>query len=133
MRPLPQVRTVNVPRILVCDDTPDILEMVQLILQSEGYEVTTASCGREVLESVEAAVPDLVVLDLRMPGLDGLSVLRALTSRSGGGPPVVILSAKGRDEDRREALAVGARGYLVKPFTVGQLLSAVRAQLPGGG
>ena len=120
------------PRILVCDDTPDILEMVQLILQSEGYEVTTASRGQEVIDSVEAAVPDLVLLDLRMPGVDGLSVLRELTSRRGGGPPVLILSAKGRDEDRREALAGGARAYLVKPFTVGQLLSAVRAQLQGG-
>jgi DNA-binding response OmpR family regulator len=123
---------VKLPRILVCDDTPDILEMVQLILESEGYEVTTASRGQEVIDSVDAAFPDLVLLDLRMPGVDGLSVLRALTSRGGGGPPVVILSAKGRDEDRREALAVGARAYLVKPFTVGQLLSAVRDQLPSG-
>jgi DNA-binding response OmpR family regulator len=119
-------------RILVCDDTPDILEMVQLILESEGYEVTTASRGQEVIDAVAAASPDLVVLDLRMPGVDGLSVLRELTSRSGGGPPVVILSAKGREEDRRDALTMGARAYLVKPFTVGQLLSAVKALLPGG-
>jgi DNA-binding response OmpR family regulator len=124
---------VSVPRILVCDDTPDILEMVQLILEAEGYEVTTASRGQEVIDAVGAAVPpDLVVLDLRMPGLDGLSVLKELTSKRGGGPPVLILSAKGRDEDQREALAEGARAYLVKPFTVGQLLAAVRAQLPGG-
>ncbi len=118
-------------RILVCDDTPDILEMVQLILESEGYEVTTARCGQEVLDRVAASAPDLVLLDLRMPGVDGLSVLKELAVRSGGGPPVVVLSAKGRDEDRRDALAVGARAYLVKPFTVGQLLSVVSRSLKG--
>jgi DNA-binding response OmpR family regulator len=120
------------PKILVCDDTPDILEMVQLILESEGYEVATASRGQEVLDYVEAGAPDLIVMDLRMPGLDGMAVLRRLSAGVGGGPPVVILSAKGRDEDRMEALSVGARAYLMKPFTVGQLLAAVRAELQRG-
>lgn len=120
------------PKILVCDDTPDILEMVQLILEGEGYEVATASRGQEVLDAVASESPALVLLDLRMPGLDGLSVLRDLSCRLGGAPPVVVLSAKGRDEDRRQALAEGAKAYLVKPFTLGQLLAVVKQNLRGG-
>jgi DNA-binding response OmpR family regulator len=112
--------------ILVCDDTPDILEMVQLILEAEGYEVATAARGQEVLDAVRRTAPDLVLLDLRMPGLDGFGVLRGFREMPGLPPPVVVLSAKGRDEDRRAALDAGACGYLPKPFSVGQLLEAVR-------
>ena len=119
-------------RILVCDDTPDILEMVQLILEGEGFQVTTARVGREVLVAVARETPDLVLLDLRMPGLDGFGVLRELRLRPEKAPPVIVLSAKGMEEDRRAALAAGARDYLMKPFTVAQLLGAVRQQLAGG-
>jgi len=117
------------PKILVCDDTPDILEMVQLILEGEGFEVTTARAGREVLTAVDRETPDLILLDLRMPGLDGFSVLRELRLRPETAPPVIVLSAKGMEEDRRAALAAGAREYLMKPFTVDQLLKAVRQQV----
>lgn len=116
-------------KILVCDDTPDILEMVQLILETEGFEVKTAAAGREVLLELAKEVPDLVLLDLRMPGLDGFGVLRELRLRSEPAPPVIILSAKSMEEDRQAAMAAGARGYLVKPFTVAQLLDAVRHQI----
>lgn len=117
------------PKILVCDDTPDILEMVQLILEGEGFEVSTAKAGREVLMAVDRETPDLVLLDLRMPGLDGFSVLRELRLRPESAPPVIVLSAKGMEEDRQAALAAGAREYLMKPFTVAQLVGAVRRQV----
>lgn len=118
-------------KILVCDDTPDILEMVQLILEGEGYDVITAMAGREVLQAVGREHPDLVLLDLRMPGLDGFGVLRELRLREDQAPPVVILSAKAMEEDRNAALAAGAKAYLVKPFTVAQLVGAVKDQLQG--
>lgn len=121
------------PTILVCDDTPDIVEMLQFILEGEGYAVTTASAGQEVMGAIETNRPDLVLLDLRMPGLDGFGVLREFRLRPGQTPPVIVLSAKGMDEDRRAAISAGARDYLVKPFTVGQLLTAVRKQLDGAG
>lgn len=121
------------PTILVCDDTPDIVEMLQFILEGEGYAVTTASAGQEVLGAIQTNRPDLVLLDLRMPGLDGFGVLREFRLRPVHAPPVIVLSAKGMDEDRRAAISAGARDYLVKPFTVGQLLTAVRRQLEGAG
>lgn len=123
----------GVSKILVCDDTPDILEMVQLILETEGFEVKTAAAGREVLTALAQEIPDLVLLDLRMPGLDGFGVLRELRLRSGPAPPVIILSAKSMEEDRQAALAAGAKGYLMKPFTVAQLVDAVRQQIGAAG
>ncbi len=117
------------PKILICDDTPDILEMVQFILEGEGYEVTTVETGREVLRAIDRVEPDLVLLDLRMPGLDGYGVMRELRLKEGASPPVVILSAKGLEEDRRAALAAGALDYLIKPFTVARLLETVKVQL----
>ena len=116
-------------KILICDDTPDILEMVQFILEGEGYEVMTVETGIEVLRAIDRGEPDLVLLDLRMPGLDGYGVMRELRLQESASPPVVILSAKGLEEDRRAALAAGARDYLIKPFTVAQLLETVRVQL----
>ena len=116
--------------ILVGDDTPDILEMVKFILEGEGFRVFTAGTGQEVLASIRRDRPDLVLLDLRMPGLDGFGVLRELGRGKEPPPPVVVLSAKGAEEDRRAAMAAGARSYLFKPFTVAQLLQAVREQLP---
>jgi two-component system phosphate regulon response regulator PhoB len=118
-------------RILVGDDTPDILEMLKFILEGEGYGVLTAATGQEVLASIRRDRPDLVLLDLRMPGLDGFGVLRELNRGEEEPPPVVVLSAKGTEEDRRAAIAAGARSYLFKPFTVSQLLHAVREQLNG--
>jgi DNA-binding response OmpR family regulator len=122
-----------VNKILVCDDTPDILEMVKLILEAEGFEVKTAAAGREALMALAQEIPDLVLLDLRMPGLDGFGVLRELRLRPESSPPVIILSAKCMEEDRQAALAAGAKGYLVKPFTVAQLVHTVRRQFGTAG
>jgi two-component system response regulator MprA len=116
--------------ILVCDDNPDILEMVEFILTAEGHSVTTVSNGRQVLQAIGGDAPDLVLLDLRMPGLGGLGVLRMLGGRSEKSPPVVVLSAKGRTEDRKAALDAGAMAYLVKPFSLGDLLDTVKRYLP---
>jgi len=95
----------------------------------DGFEVSTARAGREVLMAVAREAPDLVLLDLRMPGLDGFGVLRELRLKPDKAPPVIVLSAKGMEEDRQAAIAAGARDYLMKPFTVAQLVDAVRQQV----
>lgn len=116
--------------VLVCDDNPDILEMLAFVLEGEGHEVRTATNGREVLGMVAECRPDLVLLDIRMPGLDGLGVLRALSQAGENSPPVVVLSAKTREEDRRAALEAGAMSFLGKPFELQTLLDTVGRYLP---
>lgn len=119
--------------VLVCEDNEDIREMVTFILEAEGYRVLGESRGRDALATARRETVDLLLLDLRIPDMDGFAVLRAL--REGfaeKAPPVVILSAKSAPEDREAALASGARAFLAKPFTVDGLLMAVRRQLPEG-
>ncbi len=123
-------RIAAMARILVCDDNPDIIELVEFILSGEGYTVETASNGRQVLQAIRDDPPDLVLLDLRMPGLEGIGVLRMLNGHGETSPPVVVLSAKGRAEDRKAAMEAGAKAYLVKPFTLHDLLDTVKRYLP---
>ncbi len=117
-------------RILVCDDNLDILELLQMVLEGEGYIVRAVSSGREVMERIRGEQVDLLLLDLRMPDLDGFAVMERLKGMGIPAPPVVILSAKGLDEDRKAALRAGAREFLTKPFHVEGLLDAVRRHLP---
>lgn len=119
--------------VLICEDNADIREMLAFILEGEGYAVLQTHRGRGVLEHLTHAAADLVLLDLRIPDMDGYEVLRALRATYGDlAPPVLVLSAKGAEEDRDLAFSLGARGYLPKPFTVDGLLSAVREQLRTG-
>jgi two-component system chemotaxis response regulator CheY len=113
-------------RVLVVDDDPDILEALSEILEVEGYQVQRARNGREALQRLEQELPDLVLLDLMMPVMDGWEFARSLSA--GARPPIIVLSA-----DRNvsvKAKEIGALGWLAKPFELSELLSAVRRALP---
>jgi two-component system alkaline phosphatase synthesis response regulator PhoP len=116
------------PTVLVVDDERNIVELVQLYLRSEGYQVESAYDGREALEKISAIHPDLVVLDLMMPEIDGMEVTRRLR-QSDSKTPVIMLTAKGEDEDKIAGLDLGADDYLAKPFNPKELVSRVRAVL----
>ena len=117
--------------ILVVDDDAPIRRMLERTLTAEGYAVESAADGGEALAAVERAVPDLVVLDVAMPGVDGLSVCRRLR-RAGLGLPVLLLTARDAVSDRVAGLDAGADDYLVKPFAPEELLARVRALLRRG-
>src|SRR5256714_13006286 len=114
-------------RILVVDDDPMVATAVQRVLRPEGYEVDVALGGQEALERARAHQPDLVVLDLMMPGIDGLEVCRQL--RATGTLPILMLTARSGTLDRVRGLDTGADDYLVKPFAYAELLARVRALL----
>jgi len=114
-------------RVLVVDDDPDILDALSEILEVEGYEVQRARNGREALQRIEQGMPDLVLLDLMMPVMDGWEFARSLAP--GTRPPIIVLSA-----DRNvsaKAKEIGALGWLAKPFELSDLLAAVRSAVPG--
>ncbi len=125
----------SVARILVVEDDPSVAEVVSRYLEREGFVVDRASDGYQALGFAAASVPDLVVLDLSLPGVDGLEVLRRL--RALAPVPVIILTARGEETDRMEGFELGADDYVVKPFSTRELVARVRAVLrrsrdPGG-
>ncbi len=113
--------------ILVVDDARDIREPLGLYLRKNGYRASLAADATGAREAIELGSIDLVVLDIMMPGEDGLSVCRWLTSR--GGPPVILLTAMAEDADRIVGLELGADDYVVKPFNPRELLARIRAVL----
>ena len=117
--------------ILVVDDDAPIRRMLDRTLSAEGYAVETAADGGEALAAVERSAPDLVVLDVGMPGVDGLAVSRRLRAK-GLGVPVLLLTARDSVPDRVAGLDAGADDYLVKPFATEELLARVRALLRRG-
>jgi two-component system KDP operon response regulator KdpE len=114
-------------RIVVIDDEPQILRSLRTSLAAGGYDVQTAASGEEGLRLLEARIPDLVLLDLMLPGLSGLGVCRSIRARST--VPIIILSARGDERDKVAALDLGADDYLTKPFGVDELLARIRATL----
>src|SRR2546425_12891356 len=114
-------------RILVVDDDPMVATTVQRVLRPEGYEVDVALGGGQALEQARAKRPDLVVLDVMMPGIDGLEVCRQL--RADGDLPILMLTARSGTAERVKGLDTGADDYLVKPFAYAELLARVRALL----
>jgi two-component system KDP operon response regulator KdpE len=112
-------------RILVVDDEERILNFLNSKLKASGYEVLTASNGLKGLEQAQAQEPDLIVLDLLMPKMDGLEMLKEL--RSFSAVPVIILTAKGADADRIKGLELGADDYLPKPFNPDELVARIEA------
>ncbi|HHW42653.1 MAG TPA: response regulator [Desulfotomaculum sp.] len=114
-------------RILVVDDERQIRRLLQVALTGYGYEVEEASGGREGLVKAAAFRPDLVILDLGLPDLDGLEVLRRL--REWSRVPVIILSVREQERDKIVALDAGADDYVTKPFGMGELLARIRAAL----
>jgi DNA-binding response OmpR family regulator len=115
------------PSILVVDDDPRILKLLKGDLQLEGYRVTTATGGRTALRLIEDEEPDLIILDIMMPEMDGLQTCRHV--RQSSQVPIIMLTAKGRLEDVTHGLEIGADDYIVKPFSVDVLLARVKAVL----
>jgi two-component system, OmpR family, response regulator MprA len=115
------------PRVLVVEDDEEIAQVLQRSLRLEGYEVRIAGDGQAALEQSAAFNPDLVVLDLGLPGLDGIDVARRL--RSADDVPILMLTARDALESRVEGLDAGADDYLVKPFERQELLARLRALL----
>jgi DNA-binding response OmpR family regulator len=128
------------PQVLVVEDEPDIRDLIVLHLAREGFRCRTASTGVEALQEVRAARPDLVVLDLMLPGLGGLEVCRRVRAEPGTASlPIIMLTAKVDEVDRVVGLEMGADDYIVKPFSPKELVARVRAVLrrarspaPGG-
>jgi len=114
-------------RILVVDDEPNIIATVAPLLRARGYEVFSAMTGRAALEAVERDQPDLMVLDLGLPDLDGAEVCRRV--RETTGIPILVLSARGEEGDKVKALDAGADDYVTKPFGTEELLARIRAAL----
>lgn len=119
-----------IPKLLVVDDEEDILELLRFNLSGEGFQVICAATGEEALEKVRSELPDLVLLDLMLPGIDGLEVARRLKSHPGTREiPVVMLTAKGEEGDIVKGLEMGADDYITKPFSRKVLGARIRAVL----
>ena len=114
-------------RILIVDDEPNILATVAPLLRARGYQVYSAMSGRAGLESVDRDKPDLIVLDLGLPDMDGVDVCREI--RETTNVPVLVLSARGAEGDKVGALDAGADDYVTKPFGAEELLARIRAAL----
>jgi two-component system response regulator ResD len=115
--------------VLVVDDEPTIAEVVSRYLQRAGYETTIAADGAAAIESARSRRPDLVVLDLMLPKISGLEVMRRLRDGDSGRLPIILLTAKGDESDRIVGLRLGADDYVVKPFSPAELVARVDAVL----
>jgi DNA-binding response OmpR family regulator len=113
--------------ILTADDDPQLLRLMTRNLQLEGYDVLPASDGQQALEQIEYHAPDLVLLDVMMPKMDGFSVCHQV--REFSSVPIIMVTARGQDQDKVRGLDLGADDYLTKPFSVDELLARVRAVL----
>ena len=115
------------PRVLVVDDELAIRRFLRASLSAQGYQMFEASSAREGLDAAATVRPDLIILDLGLPDLDGVEVTRRL--REWSKVPVLILSVRGRDEEKIAALDAGADDYLTKPFSIGELLALMRVAM----
>jgi DNA-binding response OmpR family regulator len=119
--------------ILVVDDDPAVQKVLQQALQLEGYEVTTADDGEQALTALEARLPDIIVLDVMMPKVDGFEVLRRIReSDRTTNLPVILLTAKSATEDVWEGWRRGVDYYMTKPFDVEELLTFIKYVFEGG-
>ncbi len=115
------------PKIMVVDDEKNILELVKLYLEREGYQVDTASRGSEALPKMNALNPDLVILDLMLPDTDGFEICRQIRKKSN--VPIIMLTARKEDVDKIIGLEMGADDYLTKPFNPRELIARIKAIL----
>lgn len=125
---------MNTPpiRIVVVDDEPQILRALRVALKGYGYDVQTAADGEEALDLLALHPPDIVILDLVMPGKSGFDVVQEVRSWSNPAqraPAIIVLSARGEDRDKVTALDLGADDYLTKPFSMNELLARIRVAL----
>jgi two-component system KDP operon response regulator KdpE len=114
-------------KILVVDDDPQIRRVMKATLVGHNYEVIEARTGEEALETIQKESPNLILLDMNMPGMGGLETCRAI--RSGADTPVIILSVRNTEKDKVAALDAGADDYVTKPFGIEELLARIRAAL----
>ena len=117
-------------KVLIVDDDPALRDLLGRYLREQGFDVNLAGDGPAMDRYLGERTPDLIVLDLMLPGEDGLAIAKRL--RSAGGPPIIMLSARGEDVDRIVGLEVGADDYLAKPFNPRELLARIRAVLRRG-
>ncbi len=113
--------------ILTADDDPQLLRLIARNLELEDYDVLVASDGQQALEQIEQHAPDLVLLDVMMPRMDGFTVCQRV--RAFSAVPIIIVTARGQDQDKVRGLDLGADDYLTKPFSIEELLARVRAVL----
>ena len=114
-------------RILLVDDEPLYLRLLKVNLESEGYEIISARNGEEALELISLEIPDLIIMDVMMPKLDGIATCNRI--RQFSNVPIILLTALGEEQDRVNGLNIGADDYVVKPFSATELLARVRAVL----
>ncbi len=113
-------------KILIVDDRFEVVELVKVTLEGEGYQTIDASDGREALEKIGKEKPDLILLDIIMPKMDGFEVLRNLKDDSNTKDiPVIMLTAKGQKVDRQKGEDLGAQDYIIKPFSPSHLLRKI--------
>ena len=115
--------------ILIVDDEASVVEVVGLYLRREGFEITSAADGREAFEALQKGRPDLLILDVMLPEIGGLEILRRLRAGSDSKVPVILLTARGQEIDRIYGLELGADDYVVKPFSPAELTARVKAVL----
>ncbi|MBM3133276.1 MAG: response regulator [Chloroflexi bacterium] len=121
---------MTIERVLMVDDDPVIVKFVSANLRARGFEVVTAEDGEAALRAMEQTTPNLVLLDLLMPGIDGFEVCRRI--RRNSAVPIIVLTAIGESSTRLELLSLGANDYITKPFDVADLLRRVRSMLCAG-
>ena len=116
--------------ILIVDDEPNILLSLQFLMKKSGYEVRTARDGEEALAELARTAPDLILLDVMMPKIDGFSVCERIRANpQWGGVRIIMLTARGRDVEREKGLALGADDYITKPFSTQDAIARVEAVL----
>lgn len=121
------------PKVLVIDDEPNIVLSLEFLMQQAGFEVVTAETGEQGLASVAEHSPDLVLLDISLPGISGFDVLERLRADpTHARLPIIMLTAHGREVEREKGLALGADDYITKPFSTQALVATVRVLLDEG-
>lgn len=118
---------MSLPRVLAVDDEPQILRFLKPSLAAAGYDVIAAATGAEALKAASTQAPDIVLLDLGLPDMDGKEVIRRL--REWSRAPIIVLSARDREAEKIAALDLGADDYVNKPFAIGELMARIRAAL----
>lgn len=117
-------------KILIIDDEPQIVRALELLMQREGFEIRSASDGVEALSAIEDIAPDLILLDLMMPRMDGFELCQKIRSNPAWkNMIIVILTAKGRDIEREKGMALGADHYVTKPFSTREVVQLIKSAL----
>jgi two-component system KDP operon response regulator KdpE len=114
-------------RVLIVDDEPNLVDAIRMYLEMEGYVILTAMSGREAIDKLRDLLPDLIILDVMMPGMDGFETLREI--RKASNVPVIMLTARGEEDDKVRGLRLGADDYVAKPFSQRELSTRVQAVL----